>query len=57
MKVTAEQAYVKAYARVMQSIRDLENKIHDMPAPEGETKIDWGHVGDMNRILIAITEI
>jgi len=54
---TAEQAYIEAYNRAIQALRDLENRIHDMPAPEGETPINWGHVGDMNRIFKGISEI
>ena len=56
-KVTAATAYVEAYAKAMRALKDVENFIHDQPAPDGEIKIDWGNVGDMNRIVEMLKEI
>jgi len=46
----AQDAYLQAYSRAMQALADVQAMIHDMPAPDGEVKIDWSHVGDMTRI-------
>lgn len=56
-KQTAEAAYLKAYRDAMQALQELENKIHAMPAPEGETEINWGHVGDMRHITSKLREL
>jgi hypothetical protein len=56
-KQTAEAAYLEAYRAGMQALQDLENKIHAMPAPEGETEINWGHVGDMRHIAAKLREL
>ncbi len=56
-KQTAEAAYLTAYNRALEALKALENKIHNMPAPEGETEILWGHVGDMNHIATKLEEL
>ncbi len=54
---TAEAAYIEAYRRTMEAMEALKTMIHDNPAPEGEVKINWAHVGDMLRIATALEEI
>jgi len=56
-KRTASDAYLAAYTVAMAALKNVENFIHDNPAPDSETKIDWGHVGDMNRIAEMLNEI
>jgi len=56
-KQKASAAYLEAYNRAMKALNDVENMIHDNPAPEGETEIHWGHVGDMLRIAAGIEEL
>lgn len=56
-KTAIETAYIRAYNAAMAALQDIENMIHDNPAPEGETEIDWGHVGNMNRITANLKEI
>jgi hypothetical protein len=61
MKMNSQQkasaAYLESYARAMKALKDVENMIHDNPAPEGEVEIHWGHVGDMLRIASALEDI
>ena len=57
MTQSAQQAYLAAYYRAMEELKNLESRIHDMPAPDGEIVIHWGHVGDMNRIADSLAEI
>ena len=54
---TAESAYIAQYARALAAIRAIENKIHNLPAPEGEIEITWGHVADMGRIVDGLEEV
>ena len=56
-KQKASAAYLEAYARAMKALKDVENMIHDNPAPEGEVAIHWGHVGDMLRIASELEDI
>jgi hypothetical protein len=56
-KQKASATYLEAYARAMKALKDVENMIHDNPAPEGEVEIHWGHVGDMLRIASNLEDI
>lgn len=51
----AESAYVDAYHRAMQALKDIEIKIHEMPAAEGKT-IHWRDVGDMLKIAAELED-
>lgn len=53
----AEQHYLAAYARAMAALKAVEQRIHDNPAPDGEIKIHFGHVGDMTSIAQALEAI
>ena len=53
----AEAAYLEAYRRAMKALKDIENMIHEKPAPGGETEINWGHVGDMLHIAAELEEL
>jgi len=61
MKTNSQQraaaAYLEAYARFMKALKNVENRIHDNPAPEGEVEIRWGNVGDMLRIAAELEDI
>ena len=50
-------AYFAAYDRAMNALRNIRAALHYMPAPEGDAEINWGHVGDMNRIAEELEEI
>ena len=56
-KETAESAYIAAYDRAMQALKDIESMIHDNPAPGGDIRITWGNVGDMARIAHELESI
>jgi len=53
----ATAAYLEAYYRAMKALTDVENMIHDNPAPEGEVEIHWGNVGDILRIASELEDI
>ena len=46
---TAEEAYASAHAEALGLLEAIQEQIEDMPAPSERT--NWGHVGDMNRIV------
>jgi hypothetical protein len=56
MSKQTQIAYAAAYERVQAALMKLDKAIHDLPAPDGETAIDWGHVGSMNNIAAMIEE-
>lgn len=53
----AEERYLAKYNEAQALIEKIQNRIHDLPAPEGEVPIDWGHFGDMARIVDQLREI
>jgi len=57
MSKELESRYFSAAERALAALRAVENKIHDMPAPGGEMPINWGHFGDMMRIVEQLEEI
>ena len=46
----AEAAYTAQHAAALASLQALQSVIEDMPAPDGETRINWGHVGSLVEI-------
>jgi hypothetical protein len=45
-----ETAYTAQHAAALASLQALQTIIEDMPAPDGETRINWGHVGSLTEI-------
>jgi hypothetical protein len=52
---TAEDAYASAHAEALGLLEAIREQIEDMPAPSDQT--NWGHVGDMNRIVTLLLPI
>ena len=52
---TAEDAYASAHAEALDLLEAIREQIEDMPAPSDQT--NWGHVGDMNRIVTLLRPI
>jgi hypothetical protein len=52
---TAEDAYAAAHAEAIALLEAIREQIEDMPAPSDQT--NWGHVGDMNRIVTLLRPI
>ena len=55
IKRTAEDAYAEAHAKAFGLLEAMREQIEDMPAPSEQT--NWGHVGDMNRIVTLLRPI
>ena len=46
----AEATYTAQHAAALASLQALQAAIEDMPAPDGEARINWGHVGSLVEI-------
>ncbi|WP_168565141.1 hypothetical protein [Crateriforma spongiae] len=42
-----EEAYVAAHARALQAAEAVRRMIEDQPAPNGDNRIGWDHVGTL----------
>ena len=51
-----EDAYTAAHAQAITLLEDLRRIVEDLPAPDGETPIHWGHVGDLNHVNELLTQ-
>ena len=56
-RLTAQDHYLSLYVEAQQVIEQIQNKIHELPSPDGETEINWANVGDMGRIVNELKEI
>ena len=45
-----EAAYVAQHAAALASLQALQAIIEDMPAPDGDRRINWCHVGSLTEI-------
>lgn len=45
-----EEAYASQHAEVMALVNELQQKLMEMPAPDGDTRINWGHVGTVAEV-------
>ena len=52
---TAEDAYASAHAEALGLLEAIREQIENMPAPSERT--NWGHVGDMQRIVTLLRPI
>jgi hypothetical protein len=52
----AETAYVDQHAAAAALIQQLQDALFDMPAPDGDTPINWGHVGSAAEITRQLRE-
>jgi hypothetical protein len=48
-RVDINAAYVEAHALAIKCLAEIDDRIHDLPAPESDW-LAWKHVGVMNRV-------
>ncbi len=46
----AESAYIAEHAKAHTMLEEIRQLLSDQPAPESETTIHWGHVGDLGHV-------
>ena len=56
-RLEAEAAYENAHLIARDLLNRIEEQLGDQPAPGGETKIDWGHVGSIGHVNELLSEI
>ena len=49
-RIQAEPAYEHAHLVAQDLVTRISELLTDMPAPDGETRIHWGHVGSVNHV-------
>lgn len=54
---TAEQAYSLRHSEALALLEQLRESIENMPAPDGDTPINWGHVGSIRHVNSKLREI
>jgi len=52
-----EAAYVAQHAAALATLQALQTIIEDMPAPDAETRINWGHVGSLTEINEQLSQL
>ena len=45
-----EEAYASQHAETMALVNELQQRLMVMPAPDGGTPINWGHVGSVAEV-------
>lgn len=51
-----EREYTLLHAECLGILKDIQDALQDLPAPEGEIKIDWTHVGSLQEIRRQLRE-
>lgn len=45
-----EESYASHHASTLALLKQIQSKVEDLPAPDGDTPINWGHVGSMYEV-------
>ena len=53
----AQDFYIEEHTKAVVLLQRLEEALYDMPAPDGETQIDWGHVGSIKEVNQQIEQL
>jgi hypothetical protein len=58
IKMTAEEAYVRAHMRAAELLDAISDRLQDLPAPGNDDRpIHWGHVGDLDHVHALLKQI
>ena len=57
MATDIETAYAVAHAATLEQLAALTAIVEDLPAPDGDTRLDWGHVGSLSDLCRRLAEI
>jgi len=53
----AEEAYLAAHAQANTTLDEIRELLFDLPAPESETHIHWGHVGVLSHVNSLLLQV
>ncbi len=56
-RIQAESAYENSHLVAQDLIQRLSELLMDMPAPDAEVKIHWGHVGTINEVNARLSSV
>lgn len=57
VRQSAEDSYAIQHVNVLDKLERLRKTVEDLPAPDGEVPINWGHVGSLDHINRKLLEI
>lgn len=57
VRQSAEDCYAIQHVNVLYKLERLRNAIENLPAPDGEVPINWGHVGSLDHANRKLQEI
>jgi hypothetical protein len=43
-------AYEQSHDEAVHLVEQIRDALYDLPAPDGEIPINWGHVGSLNEV-------
>ena len=55
--IKAEAAYENAHLVAQDLLERIREQLFDMPAPGGEARIDWAHVGTITEVNHRLAEL
>jgi hypothetical protein len=53
----AEEAYTRQHAEAMHLLSQLQRRLENAPAPDGDVAINWGHVGSLAHVNETLQEL
>ena len=53
---TVDEMMSERERKAMDLLKEIENLIHDMPAPESDG-LNWGHVGSLGHAVLTLTDV
>ena len=56
-QLKAEAAYENAHLVAQDLLERIREQLFDLPAPEGEVRIDWAHVGTVTEVNHRLAEL
>ena len=56
-RLEAQPAYESAHLVAQDLVSRIRELLYDLPAPGGETLINWGHVDDVNHVNHLLSEV
>lgn len=56
-KITADAAYENSHLVARDLLDRVGELLEEMPAPNGERPVHWGHVGDVNHVNALLLQV
>jgi hypothetical protein len=56
-QIEVEPVYETAVLVSQDLVSRIRELLYDLPAPDGETSINWAHVGDVNHVNYLLSKV